>query len=824
LTLKDIDPSQASPHTGITRAFVGKADEVHNQGEVWCVALWEARAQLIHKYGGAIGNQLMLQLVTDGMNLTPPNPTFLQARDGILQADRVNNGGTNLHELWLAFAKRGMGVSATVPTSASLLTGVHESFDVPDAMLVTPFTGFVWAGIAGKNISPTNLFYTIINSSSNVLNWVASNTSSWLRLSQTNGALPPGASTNLTVFLDSSLTNLPTGVYFDSVQFSNVNSGVSSTRSFELSEVAVAPMPFNENFESGSLAPYWLSSGTATFRNVVTSQNGPHGGVFHFTMDSSVADSYAINELTLAVNLNGYTNVVLNYWARDFGDEEDGPFPAFFNHADVDSVDISVDGLNWFEVQPLITFTATYRRSSVDLNSIIQEHGLSYTATFRIRFNHYDNSPISSDGIAVDDISIIGKTVGGLDHFEFSAIAPTQTVNVPFLAKINVKDAFQNTLTNFSGSVNFSAVTGPTFDLMEDFEDGDFNGWTVGSGGYTVNVTNGLAAVGSKSISLLGGNTNRYNGVSHSLPNVLPEQINFRVRAASTTNYCGYFSTGDSASDSRQAVFFYMKPTGFMGLVEDIDGEHLVPYNANQWYKISLVLDWSQRLVDFYVDGVLIERFIPFRGQTIASVNTVYLYNYYFTQVWFDQIEILSDKPPQTASMLPNAGVFSNGVWIGNVRIQQEANSVNLRADDGSGHFGSSKLFTVFPFVDDDADGIPNDWESAHGQNPNEASDALLDPDHDGANNLQEYLAGTDPNLAGSVLRILSSNRGTNGFQVTFSAAAGKLYRVSKADVLPSITWATVLDSMEGTGQPITIQDSAPSTNSTQFYRIELLQ
>ena len=96
LTFKDIDPVEASAHSGIPRspAIGTTANEVHNMGEVWCVTLWEARANLINKLGYAAGNQLMLQLVTDGMNLSPANPNFLQARDAIIQADLVDNGGT----------------------------------------------------------------------------------------------------------------------------------------------------------------------------------------------------------------------------------------------------------------------------------------------------------------------------------------------------------------------------------------------------------------------------------------------------------------------------------------------------------------------------------------------------------------------------------------------------------------------------------------------------------------------------------------------------------------------------------------------------------
>ena len=146
-TFKDIDRGQISPHTGVPRSPIypfnaSEADEVHHQGEIWCVTLWEVRANLIRKYGPS-ANQLMLQLVTDGMKLTPASPNFLQARDAILLADQVNNGGANYLDIWRGFAKRGMGYSATSPASTTT-SGVVEAFDLPGLQVAV-------AGVAGGN-------------------------------------------------------------------------------------------------------------------------------------------------------------------------------------------------------------------------------------------------------------------------------------------------------------------------------------------------------------------------------------------------------------------------------------------------------------------------------------------------------------------------------------------------------------------------------------------------------------------------------------------------------------------------------------------------
>ncbi len=234
LTFKDIDPTQASTHAGVPHspAIGSTANEVHNMGEVWVAALWDARANLIAKYGFA-GNQVMLQLVTDGMKLSPANPNFLQARDAIIQADLVDNAGANRIELWTAFAKRGMGASATSPAS-STTTGVSEAYDLPDDLGVTPNSGLASSGPVGGPFTVPSKIFTLKNSGAATITWAATTGATWLNLSATSGTLAPNATTTVTATLNASANALPLSINTDNITFTNTVSTHSLTRAVSL--------------------------------------------------------------------------------------------------------------------------------------------------------------------------------------------------------------------------------------------------------------------------------------------------------------------------------------------------------------------------------------------------------------------------------------------------------------------------------------------------------------------------------------------------------------------------------------------------------------
>ncbi len=84
-------------------AIIGQP-EVHADGEIWGQTLWDLRT--------ALGPATSEGLITRAMELSPANPSFLDERNAILQADEVLNAGANQDTIWTVFAHRGMGYFA----------------------------------------------------------------------------------------------------------------------------------------------------------------------------------------------------------------------------------------------------------------------------------------------------------------------------------------------------------------------------------------------------------------------------------------------------------------------------------------------------------------------------------------------------------------------------------------------------------------------------------------------------------------------------------------------------------------------------------------
>ena len=151
---------------------------VHNDGEVWAATLWDLRTQL----GAATTDRLVL----NGMKFTPTRPSFLNARDGILQADQNLNGGANRCAIWTVFARHGMGVSAVGNDGTTHTAATNLPADC--------------GGTCSFSISPTSASFAAAGGTGSVsvttstgCNWTAVSNNSFITI--TSGASGSGSGT-----------------------------------------------------------------------------------------------------------------------------------------------------------------------------------------------------------------------------------------------------------------------------------------------------------------------------------------------------------------------------------------------------------------------------------------------------------------------------------------------------------------------------------------------------------------------------------------------------------------------------------------------------
>ena len=109
----------------------------HGVGFVFATMLWDLTWAFIDEYGfdsdllnGTGGNNKVMQLVIDGLKLSPCSAGFVDMRDAILLADELTNDGVNECLIWNVFAIRGLGYLAD-QGNADDRTDQIEDFSIP---------------------------------------------------------------------------------------------------------------------------------------------------------------------------------------------------------------------------------------------------------------------------------------------------------------------------------------------------------------------------------------------------------------------------------------------------------------------------------------------------------------------------------------------------------------------------------------------------------------------------------------------------------------------------------------------------------------------
>jgi hypothetical protein len=148
--------------------------------------------------------------VTTGNNFTPTSPSKYKA-----------TAGYDLCTGWGAPVGSNLIRALLAPPSESLV--------------VTPPLGFTSTGAGGGPFAVPSQTYTLANIGSTPLNWSLVNTSLWLNVSSTSGTLDPGGATStITVSLNSAASNFLIGNYSGNVSIIDQTDGTAQNRQFDL--------------------------------------------------------------------------------------------------------------------------------------------------------------------------------------------------------------------------------------------------------------------------------------------------------------------------------------------------------------------------------------------------------------------------------------------------------------------------------------------------------------------------------------------------------------------------------------------------------------
>jgi Zn-dependent metalloprotease len=256
--------------------------QVHRDGEVWAATLWDLRTQL----GAAITNNIVL----NGMKFTPNRPSFLNARDGILQADQNLNGGANNCAIWTVFARHGMGVSAVGNdgTTHTAATDLPASCGGTCTYSINPTSASVAAGGGTGSVTVT---------AGAGCAWTAVSNSTFITV--TSGASGSGNGTVGYSVAANTLSTSRTGTMTIAGQtFTVTQAGTSG---------GGTNIIVNPGFETGTTP--WVISGQVT-RSTGTF---PHGGVAYMILggvNSTTGTLYQqVTVPTGGANLNFWLNI-----------------------------------------------------------------------------------------------------------------------------------------------------------------------------------------------------------------------------------------------------------------------------------------------------------------------------------------------------------------------------------------------------------------------------------------------------------------------------------------------------------------------------------
>ncbi len=280
-------------------------------------------------------------------------------------------------------------------------------------------------------------------------------------------------------------------------------------------------------------------------------------------------------------------------------------------------------------------------------------------------------------------------TAAVVDHFEWSTV-PDQAAGSAFPVTVTAKDSSGATLTGFHGTANLSGWIGDTGET------------TIGTGTspWEFPLHTWYHDSRTQSIYLQSeiGGAATLTGLALDVTTIPGQTMNEWTIRMKHTPLASYATASLDATgwttvyQSNQTI----NSTGWTNFVFSTPFE----YNGSD----NLLIDFSHDNTNYTSNGLV--RYTP-AGTTRTAYAVSDSYDgdpLNWSGTTSPLVEGSNNVPNirlSTSTLAPVSitpvitGNFVNGVWTGNMTVNEPANDMYLRADDGSGHVGDSNLFDV---------------------------------------------------------------------------------------------------------------------------------
>lgn len=388
-------------NNNVTYAGVGNTStfsQPHGIGSIWCTMLWDMTWEIIfqdnqivadiYNTSNFVGNIAALKLVNEGLRLQKCSPSFVDARNAILQADQLLFNGKYKCSIWKAFARRGLGANASTGASSGDRT-VTEDYSMPAGVEIKKDVAPLLAPSGGTVTFTLTATCGCSNTTSTISDPLPLNIT-YVQGSANNGGILSG--NTVTWSNQSFLANEVKTYTFQAEIASN--------------SYAAPTTPLNDDFDGSTPAGNWVTAvttGTNNFSNSSSFVNS--GATSKFAPTSSVVTDFNLRN-SIPYTLTG--KGILSFWHRY--NTEDG--------YDGGTVEISTNsGSSWTDLGPDFILNGYSGFFSGNSNGWIQSQidlSAYMGSTVLIRFRMITDAGVDCTGgncgWYIDDVNLVIKS------------------------------------------------------------------------------------------------------------------------------------------------------------------------------------------------------------------------------------------------------------------------------------------------------------------------------------------------------------------------------------------------------------------------------